>query len=494
MYYEYWGMHKAPFDNVPDPTLYWDQNNFLEDAICEVLFAIEEGNDCLAVIVGDIGTGKTLGLRVILNELDPEKYRIAFVTNPDLSLIQFMREINGQLLNKKCETRFKDELMEEFNTILFDCTNQGQAVVVFVDEANVMTTEKLHNLRLLTNLQEDQRNMVIFVLAGQPELGKKLESKALENLFQRIGVYCRIKGLSGPEEVKEYIQHRLTACGGSPDIFAEEVYKTIWENSRGVPRLINKLAKIALKAGETNQVQKIDNKIANSVSSMFKREKQFIEEDLDKEAASQAKQMEEEIQAVASNLDRGRTFHVKDNEGDDSSQDQRGNQYADPGKSARLERGKDLKEIQDVISTFEEKPAPGGGAKKSGPSLPRRLDVSEIRAKIAALEARRSRPEQDIQQGNLQAPSSTRNHKQSSPEAEMVDFIKGLPSYLRDELKQMKDDQLMDLAGKIAVPYIEKTYPQKSIEDPVVLWENVKGRVFTALKSIQSNRGSGLPS
>ena len=342
MYYEYWGMHKAPFDNVPDPTLYWDQNNSLEDAICEVLFAIEEGNDCLAVMVGDIGTGKTLGLRVILNELDPEKYRIAFVTNPDLSLIQFMREINGQLLNKKCETRFKDELMEEFNTILFDCTNQGQTVVVFVDEANVMTTDKLHNLRLLTNLQEDQRNMVIFVLAGQPELGKKLESKALENLFQRVGVYCRIKGLSGAEEVKQYIQHRITACGGAPDIFAEEVYQTIWENSRGVPRLINKLAKIALKAGETNQVQKIDNKIANSVSSMFKRERRTIEEDLDKEAASQATQMEEEIQAVASNLDRGRTFQVKDLEGRDSAQEQAGNQNQDPVKSERLERVKDL--------------------------------------------------------------------------------------------------------------------------------------------------------
>jgi hypothetical protein len=336
--------------------------------------------------------------------------------------------------------------------------------------------------------------MVIFVLAGQPELGKKLESKALENLFQRVGVYCRIKGLAGPEEVKEYIQHRLTACGGSPDIFADEVYKTIWENSRGVPRLINKLAKIALKAGETNQVQKIDNKIANSVSSMFRREKQSIEEDLDKEAATQAQQMEEEIQAVASNLDRGRTFQVKDNVGGDSSQAQSDNQNADPAKSTRLERGKDLKEIQDVISTLDEKPESGEKPKKTAPSLPRRLDVSEIRAKIAALEARRARPEQNIQPENPQPPSSSGTQKQSIPEAEMVNFIKGLPSYLRDELKQMKDDQLMDLAGKIAVPYIEKTYPQKSIEDPVVLWENVKGRVFTALKSIQGSRGSGLPS
>jgi type II secretory pathway predicted ATPase ExeA len=484
-------MHKAPFDNVPDPTLYWDQNNSLEDAICEVLFAIEEGNDCLAVIVGDIGTGKTLGLRVILNELDPEQYRIAFITNPDLSLVQFLREINGQLLNKKCETRFKDELMEEFNTILFDCTNQGQTVVVFIDEANVMSTDNLHNLRLLTNLQEDQRNMVIFVLAGQPELGKKLESKPLENLFQRVGVYCRIKGLSGPEEVKQYMTHRITACGGSSDIFADEVYATIWEDTHGVPRLINKLAKICLKAGETNQVKKIDNKIAKSVSSMFSREKRSIEDDLEKEAQSSAKQIEEEVQAVASNLDRGRTFQVKNLEGDSPSPSSIKKEAVteDPAKSPRLERGKSLKQIQDVISTIEAKESPETDAKKTDSSTLKRMDVSEIRAKIAELENLKSAATPDVQK-----PSSASNQNRSTPEPELIRFIKGLPSYLCEELRKMKDDQLMDLAGKIAVPYIEKTYPQKSIEDPVVLWENVKGRVFIALKSLKDSQGVGLPS
>jgi type II secretory pathway predicted ATPase ExeA/DNA-binding transcriptional MerR regulator len=492
MYYEYWGMHKAPFDNVPDPTLYWDQNNTLEDAICEVLFAVEEGNDCLAVMVGDIGTGKTLGLRVILNELDPEKYRIAFVTNPDLSLIQFLREINGQLLNKKCESRFKDELMEEFNTILFDCANQGQTVVVFVDEANVMSTENLHNLRLLTNLQEDQRNMVIFVLAGQPELGKKLESKALENLFQRVGVYCRIKGLSSAEEVKQYITHRITACGGAPDIFADEVFQTIYENSRGVPRLINKLAKICLKAGETNQIKRIDNKIAGSVSSMFSREKRSIETELDQEAATSAEQMQEEVQALAQNLDRGRIFQVKDLEGASSASAQ-APAPEDPEKTARLERGKSIKEIQDVVSALESGPASAEGTQQARPAPPKRMDVSEIRRKIAELEERRAElAAQEQMAVSFETPQPQPFQAPSGPEPELMDFIKGLPSYLRDELKQMKDDQLMDLAGKIAVPYIEKTYPQKSIQDPVVLWETVKGRVFTALKTLQVP-GSGLP-
>lgn len=474
MYFEYWGMRKAPFDNVPDPTLYWDQNNSLEDAICEVLFAIEEGNDCLAVIVGDIGTGKTLGLRVILNELDPEKYRIAFITNPDLSLVQFLREINGQLMNKKCETRYKDELMEEFNTILFESSNQGQTVVVFIDEAQVMSMENFHNLRLLTNLQEDQRNMVIFVLAGQPELGKKLESKPLENLFQRVGVYCRIKGLSGPEEVKKYVQHRITACGGSPDIFADDVYQSIYENSRGVPRLINKLCKICLKAGETNQIKQIDNKIANSVSTMFRREKQTVEEEeVSQETESSTQQIEDEVQALASNLDRGRTFQVKDLDGGGAPQAKE-----DPAKSARRERGKSLKEIQDVIATFEGSSPSDQVAQPAPPS--QRMDVSEIRMKIQEMEGRRNPPGNENKATAPAAPQT-----KAAPEPELMDFIKGLPPYLRDELSKMKDDQLMDLAGKIAVPYIEKTYPQNSIEDPVVLWENVKGRVFSALKSLK---------
>jgi len=277
MYYEYWGLNKAPFDNVPDPSLYWSENNSLEDAISEILFAIEEGNDCLAVLTGKIGSGKTLGLRVILNELDTEKYRIAFITNPDLSSVQLMREIIGQLKNKKIDTRYKDKLLEEFNTILFDYTNKGQKVIIFIDEANVMSTAQLHNLRLMTNLQDDQQNMIIFVLAGQEELGRRLESKALENLYQRIGVYCRVKGLTGPGKVQQYLSHRIKNCGGSPEIFSSDAYEAIWSHShQGVPRLINKIAKLCLKAGETNQVKKIDANMVHTIASMFERVKPLL--------------------------------------------------------------------------------------------------------------------------------------------------------------------------------------------------------------------------
>jgi len=396
MYYEYWGMRKAPFDNVPDPTLYWNQNGSLEDAVSEILFAIEEGNDCLAVIVGSIGIGKTLGLRVILNELDPKKYRVAFVTNPDLSTVQLMREITGQLRNKKITINYKDQLMEEFNTILFECANQGQKVVIFIDEANVMSTSKLHNLRLMTNLQDDQQNMVIFVLAGQPELGKRLESPALENLYQRIGVYCRIRGLSGAEEVYQYLSHRIQRCGGSPEIFTKEACAAMWEHSnKGVPRLINKIAKLCLKAGETNQIKQIDAEIVHAVASMFAREKATINarpvlEESPKEAAEPVAPPPAEPEQSVSDQDK-----IQD-------------------------------KIQDNIETVDGKVDP-----------------------------------------------------------EMMDFIQGLPSHVRSRLQIMEDKQLRELAGKMAVQYIQQTQLKNSQDDPVILWDSVKSRIFSALKTLR---------
>ncbi|HAR95780.1 MAG TPA: hypothetical protein DCR97_07440, partial [Deltaproteobacteria bacterium] len=119
MYYEYWGLKKSPFDNVPDPTMYVESHASVENAIAETLFAIEEGNDCLAVIVGEIGLGKTLSLRLILDSLQPERYKIAFITNPDMSFVQLLREIIGQLTGQPCETKRRSELLEIFNKFLF---------------------------------------------------------------------------------------------------------------------------------------------------------------------------------------------------------------------------------------------------------------------------------------------------------------------------------------------------------------------------------------
>jgi MSHA biogenesis protein MshM len=272
MYYHYWGLEKPPFDNVPDPSMYVDCHVSMENAIAESLFAIEEGGECIAVIVGDVGLGKTLSLRMIIDSLDQEKYKIVLITNPGITFIQLLKEIIGQLTGKQCQRSRKLELLEIFNKILFETIDEGKKVLIFVDEANAIRPTNLESLRLLTNMQDDQRNLFSMVLAGQVELARRLEHPKRANLFQRIGTYCIIDKIQSEELVKTYVESRLKLAGGTKQIFADDAFGPLWEYSEhGVPRLINKICKLSLKAGETNGFDVIDAKAVEEIGHRFEK-------------------------------------------------------------------------------------------------------------------------------------------------------------------------------------------------------------------------------
>ncbi len=272
MYYEYWNLKKSPFDNVPDPTMYAACHASMESAIAETQFAIEEGEDCMSVIVGDVGLGKTMSIRIVIDSLDSEKYKIALVTNPSTTFVQILREIIGQITGKPCEERKKDDLLEIFNRLLFETSDEGKKVLIFIDEANVMSPKKLEDLRLLTNMQEDSRNLFTMVLVGQMELAKRLEHPKKANFFQRIGTYCRIEKIPAVEQLKNYVETRLQRAGGSGKIFTEDSFHVMWECSEhGVPRLINKICKLSLKAGETNELTEIDGEIIRQIGDRFQK-------------------------------------------------------------------------------------------------------------------------------------------------------------------------------------------------------------------------------
>lgn len=271
-YYTYWGLTKPPFDNVPDPEMYFDMHTSVENAVSETLFAIEEGNECLAVIVGDVGLGKTMTLRVILDSLDADKYRIAFVTNPDMTFIQLMREIIGQLTGEQCTENTREKILEMFNQLLFATHDEGKKVLLFIDEGNAMKPACLESLRLLTNMQRDEDNLLTIILAGQLELAQRLEHPKRANLFQRIGVYCRLQKIDSRTLMRDYIEHRLERAGTTRRVFTDAAYDAIWECAeQGVPRLINKVAKLSLKAGQTQQLQCIDETIVHQVGVRFGR-------------------------------------------------------------------------------------------------------------------------------------------------------------------------------------------------------------------------------
>ncbi len=270
MYYEYWGLHKAPFDNVPDPSMYVESHSAVENAVAETLFAIEEGNECIAVIVGDVGSGKTLSLRLILDSLQQEKYRIAFITNPDMTFVQLLQEIIGQITGKECDAGSKVELMEIFNKLLFKTVDEGRKVLIFIDEANALAPPVLESLRLLTNMQDDSSNLFTMVLAGQMELAKRLEHPRRANLYQRIGTYNRITKIESTERLKDYVKTRLELAGAKQMVFTDGAVEALWTYSEhGTPRLVNKLCKLCLKAGETNEFPRIEAEGVNLIGERF---------------------------------------------------------------------------------------------------------------------------------------------------------------------------------------------------------------------------------
>ncbi len=271
-YYEYWGLFRPPFDNVPDPTMYVDCHASMENAVAETLFAIEEGDECISVIVGDVGLGKTLTIRLIIDLLEQEKYKIALITNPGITFIQVLQEIIGQLQGKQCEEKRKVNLLETFNKLLFSTLEEGKKILIFIDECNAITSENLENLRLLTNMQGDGRNLFTMVLAGQIEFAKRLEHPSRANLFQRVGTYCKITRFESVSVVKKYVESRLKLSGATKQIFTDDAFDKIWENSDGgVPRLINKLCKLCLKAGETNGFSSIAGEVVDQIGSRFNK-------------------------------------------------------------------------------------------------------------------------------------------------------------------------------------------------------------------------------
>ncbi|MDP2992847.1 MAG: AAA family ATPase [Deltaproteobacteria bacterium] len=430
-YYRYWGLNRPPFDNVPDPKMYWPQNPGLEDAISEILFAIKEGNECLAVIVGDIGTGKTLALRILLNELGPDKYKVAFLTNPTLSFTQIMREIIGQLENKKVVTKWKDHLQEEINQILYRTADEGKRVVIFIDEANVLNPAGLQGLRLLTNMQDDRRNLVTFVLAGQKELAQKLERPSMENLYQRIGVYCKVRGLDSLELVAGYIAHRLnqarpdaSATGCSREIFTEQAVRAIWNYSRGVPRMVNKICKLCLKAGETNQLQSIDETMVENLAYMFK--KGFFKKDrpvaLKLHAPAHLQQESSEPLAVKSSRQGASSTHASSEE-----------------------REPVAAECTAAVETDAEKP----------------------------VQTRENAPAQLRPDAEDEGPTW--------PEIE--ELVKQIPPEILNRLYAMEERQLYRLAGQLAASQLRENGTLKNTSDPIVQWEKMRSAIVMLLKN-----------
>jgi general secretion pathway protein A len=245
MYNHFYGFRESPFNITPDPRFLFFSDRHRE-AFNHILFGIRERKGFIQV-TGEVGAGKTTLCRAVLEELGPN-YVTALILNPCLNATQLLRAILAEF-GLKPEKADRVTCLEMLNRFLLDQLSQNNDVVLLIDEAQDLGADLLEQVRLLSNLETDQRKLLQIVLLGQPELREKLNDRSLRQLRQRITVRYHLAPLSRLE-AERYILHRLQVAGGNgrPE-FTPWAIRSIHRYAGGVPRLINAVCDKALLAG-----------------------------------------------------------------------------------------------------------------------------------------------------------------------------------------------------------------------------------------------------
>lgn len=262
MYLYHFGLQQLPFTITPNTQFFCELDSHVEAAKV-VKTALKTGEGFIKV-TGEVGTGKTLLCRRLLDEI-PDYFRSAYIPDSYLSPEELRRAIARELDVDTQAVDSQHELARALQQQLLTINQQGRSVVLLVDEAQALPEESLEALRLLSNLETESRKLLHIVLIGQPELDERLKQHRFRQLRQRISFSYRLTAMNA-SETSRYIGHRMQVAGynGAP-IFSASVVSSIYECSRGIPRLVNMLCHkmLLLAYGEArHQLTHIDLKLA----------------------------------------------------------------------------------------------------------------------------------------------------------------------------------------------------------------------------------------
>ncbi len=243
IYADFFGLHSDPFGLTPDPEYYYSSHNHA--TILEwIIYAVEQHE--MALVIGEVGSGKTVLSRCLIDYLPEKEYRVCCIINPRLTATGMLKEIYRRLFNDE-PRYYKNDIINQIQTGLATLFERGIFPVVIIDEAHMIPSKAVFDeLRLLSNFQTDKQNLLSLVLFGQPELGKRLQRKYYRAFLQRIRFTATLNPLT-QEEIRDYLIHRLQKAGYlGKEIFPSETIKKIYEITRGIPRPINHLATFSL--------------------------------------------------------------------------------------------------------------------------------------------------------------------------------------------------------------------------------------------------------
>lgn len=260
MYESHYGLTTKPFSIVPNPKILFLSKNH-ENALTYLEYGINEKVGFI-LLTGEIGAGKTTLIRHMFNKMESQ-IDIAVIFNTNFSSDQLFRRVLNEF-EITCDTTEKERHLELLYQFLIDRYAQGRHVLLIIDEAQNLSDGALEDIRMLSNLQTDDRILLQIMLVGQPELKERLNNPDLRQLAQRIAVNYHITPLD-EDQTRHYIGYRIEKAGGSPDLFTPEAIKKIYKHSGGIPRTINLMCDTALVYGFADDLKYIDGVVIEKV-------------------------------------------------------------------------------------------------------------------------------------------------------------------------------------------------------------------------------------
>jgi general secretion pathway protein A len=236
MYNAFFGFSESPFSLSPDPAFFYRSEQH-EEALANLIYGVQARKGFI-VLSGEVGTGKTTMLECLRDYLESQYVEFAFLFNSRITTDQFF-EMIAYDLDLPCARTSKTEVLFALNTLLVEQAQDGRTVVLIVDEAHNLEWEVLEEIRLLGNLENRNGKLLQIILAGQPELDRKLDAPNLRQLKQRIVLRCNLQPFTLRDAV-DYMLSRLQKAG-MPDqaIFSEELMAEVHLRAQGIPRVIN---------------------------------------------------------------------------------------------------------------------------------------------------------------------------------------------------------------------------------------------------------------
>lgn len=241
---DFFGVKEMPFSLVPNTQYYLALPSHHECSNM-LLFSITSGEGFIKV-TGEVGTGKTLLCRRLLNSLDNDSYYTAYLPNPRLNSVELKRAIAKELDIQFLPDIEDRDLLETINMRLMDLAAEGKKVVLIIDEAQALPEDTIEELRLLSNLETESNKLIQIVLFGQPELDTILNLHHFRQLRQRITFSHKLE-LLNKKSVANYVQHRMIVAGYNGEtVFENGAINVLYKATRGTPRLINVICGKAL--------------------------------------------------------------------------------------------------------------------------------------------------------------------------------------------------------------------------------------------------------